>query len=150
MRRSLVVIAVVLLASVSGCGDDNERGATSRGTATTAADTQTTAAGGRYCEALRSYFDQFERSRQITDPEELRDLLGDAHSALDEAKNIAPPEVKADTEVLARVINEYVEALEDVDYNASRIRADVVQSLLSPDFLSAAQRVSTYTTTNCS
>ena len=151
MRRSVVVLALVIVCAVgvSACGDDDDGGESSQSSSTTAASTQSTGQGGRFCELFRSYNDQFSRTSTIRDSGELRDLLRSARSDVEEAKDLAPPEIKADTEVVYRVIDDYVGALEDVDFNASRIPVDLAQRLASPDFLNAAQRTQAYVATNC-
>ncbi len=148
MRRSLVAVALVCVVALVGCGDDDDESASSGvTTATTAA--ATPGRGGRFCELLRSYNDKYNRTRNVTEPEQLRDLLRTARTDVKEAQEVAPPEVKADSELVARVIDEYVKELEKVDFQTSRIPADTLQRLLSPDFLAAAQRIEAYGRANC-
>ena len=145
MRRSLVALAVVFVVGLAGCGgdDDSEESSSTPTTATASA------RGGRFCELLRSYSDRFARTRSVSEPGQLRDLLRDARSDIKEAREVAPPDVKADAENVARVFDEYVTALEKVDYNASRVPVDVAQRLAAPEFVSGGQRIEVYARTNC-
>ena len=149
MRRSLVALALSLMcaASLAACGGDDDEESTS----TTAAPATTTvvARGGRFCELLRSYNDRFNRTRNVKDPGELRDLLRDARSDAEEAQAVAPPEIKRDSEIVAQVVDEYVEALEKVDFNVGRVPVEVAQRVASSEFLGAAARIQAYMGTNC-
>jgi hypothetical protein len=148
MRRSLVALALVCVVGLVGCGDDDEESAT---TDTTTASTApaTPGRGGRFCELLLSYTDKYNRTRNVSDPEQLRDLLRTARTDVKEAQDVAPPDVKVESEIVAKVIDEYVEELEKVDFQTSRIPVATVQRLLSSDFLTAAQRIQEYGRTNC-
>lgn len=148
MRRSLVALALVCVMGLAACGgDDDEESAST----TAAAPTATTVAGrgGRFCELLRSYNDRFNRTRNVRDPGELRDLLRDARSDANEAQAVAPLEIKADAEIVARVVDDYVEALEKVDFNVGRVPVEVAQRVGSAEFLGAAQRIQVYMGTYC-
>ncbi len=148
MRRSLVALALVCVVGLAGCGDDDDEAASP--TETTAVTAPATPGrGGRFCELLRSYNDKYNRTRNVTEPEQLRDLLRTARTDVNEAQEVAPPEIKGDSEIVARVIDEYVQELEKVDFQTSRIPASMVQRLLSPDFLAAAQRIEAYGRANC-
>ncbi len=150
MRRSLVALALVCVVGLAGCGgdgDDEEAAPTPETTA--AAAPAVPGREGRFCQLLRSYEDQYNRTRNVTEPEQLRELLRNIRSDLNEAQDVAPLEVKSDVELVAQVLDEYVDELEKVDFQTRRVPAEVVQRLLSPDFLSAAQRVQVYARTNC-
>ena len=151
MRRSLVTLALVCVVGLVGCGGDgdDEVAPTPETTTTAAAAPAVPGREGRFCQLLRSYEDQYNRTRNVTEPEQLRELLRNIRSDLDEAQDVAPLEVKADVELVAQVLGEYVDELEKVDFQTRRIPAEVVQRLLSPDFLSAAQRVQVYGRANC-
>ncbi|HEX2275242.1 MAG TPA: hypothetical protein VHG90_15345 [Acidimicrobiales bacterium] len=151
MRRSLVAVALVCVAGLVGCGDDDEETASTATTTPTPATTApaTPGKGGRFCELLRSYNDQYNRTRNVTEPGQLRDLLRNIRSDLREAQEVAPPEIKGDVDLVARVMQEYVDELERVDFQTSRIPPQMVQRLLSPEFLSAAQRIEAYGRANC-
>ncbi len=148
MRRSLVALALACVVGLVGCGGDDEESATTDTTTGTTAPA-TPGRGGRFCELLRSYSDKYNRTRNVSNPEELRDLLRTARTDVKEAQEVAPPDVKADSEIVANVIDQYVEELEKVDFQTNRIPAFMVQRLLSPDFLTAAQRIQEYGRTNC-
>ncbi len=149
MRRSLVAVALVCVVGLVGCGDgdEEEAGTTATTTATTAP--ATPGRGGRFCELLRSYNDKYNRTRNVTEPEQLRDLLRSLPDDLKEAQEVAPLEVRGDVEIVAKVIDEYVRELEKVDFRTNRIPAEMVQRLLSPEFLGAAQRIEAYGRANC-
>ena len=145
MRRSLVALAVVFVVGLAGCGgdDDSEESSSTPTTATASA------RGGRFCELLRSYSDRFARTRSVSEPGQLRDLLQDARSDIKEAREVAPLEIKADAENVARVFDEYVTALEKVDYMVTRVPIEVAQRVSSPEFLAGAQRIEAYARANC-
>ncbi len=150
MRRSLVALALACVVALVGCGgddDDDEAAPAAETTATTAPPVP--GKEGRFCELLRSYNERYNRTRNVTEPQQLRELLRTARADVREAQEVAPPEVKADAEIVARVLTEYVDALEAVDYQTNRIPPDVIQRLLSPDFLAAAQRMEAYGRANC-
>jgi hypothetical protein len=149
MRRSLVAVALVCVVGLVGCGDDDEDEAATTATTTAATAAPTPGRGGRFCELLRSYNDKYNRTRNVTDAEQLRDLLRTARTDVKEAQEVAPLEIKPDAELVARVIDEYVQELEKVDFETRRIPVEMVQRLLSPEFLGAAQRVEAYGRANC-
>ncbi len=149
MRRSLVALALVCAVGLVGCGgdDDEEAAPTTETTATTAPPVPGEA--GRFCELLRAYNDKYNRTRNVTEPEQLSELLRDARRDVRETQEVAPPEIKGDAEIVARVLTEYVDELEKVDYQTSRVPPEMVQRLLSPDFLAAAQRLEAYGRATC-
>jgi hypothetical protein len=150
MRRSLVAVALVCVVGLVGCGgDDGDEEAATTATTTASTAPATPGKGGRFCELLRSYNDKYNQTRSVTEASQLRDLLRTARTDVKEAQEVAPPEIKADSEIVAKVIDEYVEELEKVDFQTNRIPAEMVQRLLSPDFLAAAQRVEAYGRANC-
>ncbi len=152
MRRSLVALALVCLVGVVGCGGGDEEEATpTPETVETTAVTAPPVPGreGRFCELLRSYNDKYNRTRNVTEPDQLRELLRTAKSDVREAQEVAPPEIKGDTEIVAQVFTEYVDELEKVDFETSRIPAHMVQRLVSPEFLAAAQRLEAYGRATC-
>lgn len=149
MRRSLVAVALVCVVGLVGCGGDDEEEAATTETTTATTAPATPGRGGRFCELLRSYNDKYNRTRNVTEPEQLRDLLRTARTDVREAQEVAPPEIKADAEIVARIIDEYVRELEKVDFRTNRIPAEMVQRLLSPEFLGAAQRIEAYGRANC-
>lgn len=149
MRRSLLALALACVVGLVGCGGDDDEESATTDTTTAATSPATPGRGGRFCELLLSYNDKYNRTRNVSDPDQLRDLLRNARTDVKEAQEVSPPEVKADSEIVAKVIDEYVEELEKVDFQTSRIPATMVQRLLSPDFLTAAQRIQEYGRTNC-
>ncbi len=153
MRRSLVALALVCVVGLVGCGgdDDGEEATPTTETVETTAVTAPPIPGreGRFCELLRSYNDRYNRTRNVTEPEQLRELVRTARSDVREAQEVAPPEIKGDTEIVAQVMTEYVDELEKVDFETSRIPPHMVQRLLSPEFLAAAQRMEAYGRSTC-
>ena len=153
MRRSLGAVALACVVGLVGCGgdgDDDEVASPPETTTTTVATAPPVpGAEGRFCQLLRSYNDKYNRTRNVTEPEQLRDLMRTARADVNEAQEVAPPEIKADSEIVARVIDEYVQELEKADFQTNRIPPEMVQRLLSPDFLGAAQRIEAYGRANC-
>ncbi|HEX2042637.1 MAG TPA: hypothetical protein VHF24_08360 [Acidimicrobiales bacterium] len=149
MRRSLLAVALVCVVGLVGCGDDDEEEAATTETTTATTAPATPGRGGRFCELLRSYEDKYNRTRNVSEPEQLRDLVRSLPDDLEEAQEVAPLEVRGDVELVAQVIDEYVRELEKVDFQTNRIPAGMVQRLLSSDFLAAAQRLQAYGRANC-
>jgi hypothetical protein len=159
MRKSTFLLAVVATLLLAGCGGDDsgDEQASSRTTRaadptpTTAGDTTFTGSGSsEYCQLSRSYLEKAEELQQAGGgPEALRQLYRDADRDVKRAVDVAPDEIKPDVKVVADAVSALVTALEQADYDFSRVSPNALANLSTPQFQASARRVEAYATSVC-
>ncbi len=85
----------------------------------------------------------------LTNPPQLRGLVGHASPAIAQSAAAAPPEIKADVAFLVTTIVEYTAALEKAGYELAKLPPDMVVKLQSPPVQNALSHVDTYVRKAC-
>lgn len=102
----------------------------------------------RFCTLARRYVEYMSR----TPPGDVRgfgEALQEARSIILEMQEVAPPEIVDDLLRVTGVLNVVVPALEAVDFDLSRVPADVLRILQDPEFRTSAERLQAYTEDAC-
>lgn len=152
-------LALLVLTGCSGGDDDNDA----------ASATTTTAAGGttstlrpvdtsfsgqgstEFCNLARTYT---ERSASVggntsSTPAQLRTLANEGRTAINQAADVAPPEIKADVQLISTTFSGLLAELEKVDYDATKLTPAAFAPLQAPEFGRASQRFQAYTQDVC-
>ena len=160
IRSTLVAcgLALSLLASCSG-GDSDKDAAPAATTApagptSTArpADPNFTGQGSsEFCALARTYS---ERSATVGSPSamtpaQLRAIANEGRTAIAQAANTAPPEIKADVQLISTTFTALLAELEKVNYDFSKITPAVFAPLQAPEFGRASQRFQAYSRDVC-
>lgn len=160
IRSTLVAcgLALSLLTSCSSGGDDKD-----------AAPAATTASGGptttappvapnftgqgstEFCNLARTFS---ERSATVgnpssSSPAQLRTLANEGRTAITQAANAAPPEIKTDVQLIATTFTALIAELEKVNYDFSKLTPAVFTPLQTPEFARASQRFQAYNRDVC-
>lgn len=159
-RSTLVACGLALLV-LTGCssGDDDKDAAPAATTApagptTTArpADPNFTGQGSaEFCTLARTYS---ERSATVgspasSSPAQLRAIANEGKTAITQAANTAPPEIKADVQLIATTFTALLAELDKVNYDFSKVTPAVFAPLQTPEFGRASQRFQAYTRDVC-
>lgn len=156
MQRLLCALGLTATLCLAGCASDgshdapgNAAGPTTPSTLTV--DTAFTGAdSAKFCTLIRSFNDDSGRiAPAANDPIALRDLFRRSATSVQQAAAVAPPEVKDDVGVLAKVYADFLTALESVDFNLTKLPPAALASLSTPDTMRASARISAYTTNIC-
>ncbi len=141
----IAVVATVLV--LAGCSDDEAASpSTSAPVATGAPDVP----DDPFCapaEALGEGFDEIAPGGDNTDA--LREQFAQAREAIEQAQAEAPAEVQDDIAVLAAGYEEFISALEAVDYDFEQISLSALTALDTPEMEAASQRLDAYRSEVC-
>jgi hypothetical protein len=160
IRSTLVAcgLALSFLAGCSGGGDDKDAAPAATtapaGPTTTArpADPNFTGQGSsEFCSLARTYS---ERSATVGGPSamtpaQLRNLANEGRTAITQAANAAPPEIKADVQLIATTFSALIAELDKVNYDFSKLTPAVFAPLQTPEFGRASQRFQAYNRDVC-
>ena len=152
--RILLVAGCVLLAvSCSGSSDPADEGAAA--SSTTEAATTAAPDGTTYCAVFDEYKVEITGVGVDVTPEAQEEAFTKVAPALDQLDQLAPDEIRADTEVLTDHLRAYSDLLETYDWSYERISAEASaeeQAALDPDeaAVAAFRAVTAYVTANCS
>src|SRR5687768_4856528 len=171
MRR--VLIFAVLTAVVAACGGNTvatttttRAAAAPTTSATTRASSATTSAGAttttaadddssttvatfsgsgsqRYCELSKQYQDASDALGSNT-PEDVKKQIEFLKRALPEIIKVVPPEIKADWETLLPALTQFIQALERVGYDFTKLTEQDISMLQSPEVTAAGERIDTH------
>lgn len=160
IRSTLVACGLALLV-LTGCssGGDDKDAAPAVSTAPSAptttaqpADPKFTGQGSsEFCTLARTYS---ERSANVSNPAssspaQLRAVANEAKTAITQAANAAPPEIKADVQLISTTFTTLLAELDKVNYDFSKITPAVFAPLQTPEFGRASQRFQAYTRDVC-
>ena len=157
IRSTLVACGLALLV-LTGCssGGDDKDAAPAASTAPTTtvrpADPNFTGQGSaEFCALARTYT---ERSANVgnpasSSPAQLRTLANEGRTAITQAANAAPLEIKADVQLIATTFTALLAELEKVNYDFAKITPAVFAPLQTPEFGRASQRFQVYTRDVC-
>ncbi len=151
-------LALLVLTACSSGDDDNDAAPAATtapaGPATTAASTSPTFTGqgsAEFCNLARTYTD---RSATVGNPSamtpaQLRTLANEGRTAITQAANTAPPEIKPDVQLIATTFTALIAELEKVNYDFSRLTPATFAPLQAPEFARASQRFQAYNRDVC-
>ena len=160
MRRTLAAcgLALLVLAGCSG-GDDD--------TATPAPSTTVAAAGGpttslrtvdtnftgqgsaEFCNLARTYTERSSQLGPNATPAQLRTVAREGQTAINQALNAAPAEIKNDVQVIATAFGGLLTDLETANYDVTRVAPASFARLQAPEFATASQRFQAYVRNVC-
>ena len=159
IRRTLAACGVALLV-LAGCsgGDDDDAAApttvpsTAPSTSTTVRPVDTSFTGensAEFCALARTYTDRFTSVGPNATPAQLRTVAVEGKTAITQAVNAAPAEIKPDVEVISNTFGALLRELERVDFEINRLPPDAVQALQAPEFAQATTRFQAYSRDVC-
>jgi hypothetical protein len=102
-----------------------------------------------YCGLANTYTGAMSRFFEPGSTGDIRALYQGAAAAARDAVKVAPPEIKADVQVVADTMTALVDALERVNYEIPRLPQSVIARLMAPDFADASGRLSAYARDVC-
>jgi len=146
-------VALLVLAGWSGGDDDKAAPTTAAGGPTTTVRPVDTSFSGQnsaeFCVLARTYNDRFTSVGSNPTPAQLRTLAKEGQTAINQAVNAAPGEIKKDVEVIARTFGTLVTELEKVNFEITRVQPEALQSLSAPEFQESSTRFQAYARTVC-
>ena len=149
-------VALVLMAGCSGDDDDSASDTTSppaaAGPTTTALPTNTSFTGqnsAQFCNLARTYNERFSKVSANPTPAELRTVTREGQTAITQAVNAAPAEIKPDVQVIATAFNGLLAEMEKVNFDVTRLPPTAFTPLSSPEFTQATTRFNSYVRTVC-
>ena len=149
-RWRVTVAAAILLLLPACSSKEKDEGATP----TTAVEPSTTAPsriiGGPFCEHALGFNEQNARvGPELPNPQQLRTTFEQAAKTIEDAERVAPAEVKADVEVLASTFRQFVTALEQVNFDFTKLPPAQIATLQSSEVTAAGERLDAYVRQNC-
>ena len=146
-----------MLAGCSG-GDDEDAAPTTSAPAGTAGPTTTVRPvdtsftgqnSAQFCALARTYNERFTSVSPNATPAQLRTVAREGQTAITQAVNAAPAEIKPDVEVLARSFGSLLSELEKVNFEVARLPPTALQALQAPEFQQSTTRFQAYIRTVC-
>ena len=145
----MIVVAVVVLVGLAGCGggddsDDNAAPTTATGAAAPGSP------DGDFCDLIATYSERLAVLGQPSaTPERIREVAEDGASAIQEAVAAAPADIKGDVTVVAGAAEEYLAALQNADYDLSKLPPEATGVFTAPDVSAAASKLQVYAQNTC-
>lgn len=161
IRSTLAACGLALLVLTScSSGDDDKEAAPAASTTAPAGPTTTLPAvtptftgqgSAEFCGLARTYTDRFASvgSPTASSPAQLRTLANEGKTAITQAANTAPPEIKADVQLISTTFTGLLAELEKVNYDFTKVTAAVFAPLQTPEFGRASQRFQAYSRDVC-
>ena len=161
MRRTLAAcgLALLVLAGCSGGDDDTATPAPST-TAPAAAggpttslrtvDTNFTGQGSaEFCNLARTYTERSSQLGPSATPAQLRTVAREGQTAINQALNAAPAEIKNDVQIIATAFGGLLTDLETANYDVTKVAPASFARLQAPEFGTASQRFQAYVRNVC-
>jgi hypothetical protein len=147
-RIAVVGVGLVLVVALvlSGCGSSKKTTATASATGTTAAPKTTSApnfhgsSNSKFCDLAR----QLEAKAQVSPNADLKTTYAQLDSEISQILAVTPSAIKADMVTLTTGIRKIRDALAAANYDVTKLDPSSLQSLDSPEFKAAGDRVSAY------
>lgn len=102
-----------------------------------------------FCGLARTYNERFSKASANPTPAELRTVSREGQTAITQAVNAAPPEIKKDVEVIAAAFGSLLVELEKVNFEAAQLTPSALGSLSTPEFGQATTRFQAYVRNVC-
>jgi hypothetical protein len=157
--RKMVAACGLALLVMAGCsggdGGDSASDTTAppaAGPTTTVRPVETSFTGQnstQFCTLARTYTERFGGVSANPTAAQLRTLTREGQTAITQAVNAAPAEIKTDVEVISRGFNTLVTELEKVNFEAARLPPAAFGALSAPEFIQATTRFQSYVRTVC-
>jgi hypothetical protein len=151
-------VAVLMMAGCSG-GDDKDTAtattapaATTGGPTTTVRPVDTSFTGqnsAQFCTLAKTYNERFSKVSANPTPAELRTVTREGQTAISQAVNAAPAEIKNDVQVISAAFTTLLSELEKVNFEAARLPPAALSSLSAPEFAQATTRFQAYIRNVC-
>lgn len=157
----MLVAGAVALLVMAGCsgGDDKDAAtgttapaATTGGPTTTIRPVNTSFTGqnsAQFCTLAKTYNERFSKVSANPTPAELRTVTREGQTAITQAVNAAPPEIKKDVEVISAAFTTLLAELEKVNFEAARLPPAALGSLSAPEFAQSTTRFQAYIRNVC-
>lgn len=149
-------LALVVMAGCSGGDDDDAASPTTvaaaPGPTTTVLSTNTSFTGAnsaQFCGLARTYNERFSKVSATPTPAELRAVTREGQTAITQAVNAAPAEIKKDVEVISAAFNGLLAELEKVNFDVTKLPPTAFGTLSTPEFTQATTRFNSYVRTVC-
>jgi len=112
---------------------------------------KTAAANGpaAFCASLTSSSASVANPAATMTADQLRARIQQSVSDIQGADKLAPAEIKADMDVLAKATKTSADSLEKVGYDRTKIDAQAVSPFAAPDVVAARQHITVYVKTKC-
>ena len=157
-KLAACALALVVLTSCSGSDGDDAAPTTAPGNTvaggspTTVRPVDTSFTGqnsAQFCTLAKTYNDRFSSVGANPTPAQLRTVAREGQTAINQAVNAAPAEIKRDVEVISNTFGGLITELEKVNYEAARMPPAAFSSLSSPEFTASTTRFQAYIRTVC-
>jgi hypothetical protein len=102
-----------------------------------------------FCTLSRTYSDRSNRFGANPTPAQLRTVTREGQTAITQAVDAAPTEIKDDVKAIARTFTTFFNELEKVDFEADRLPPAALEPLQTPEFQQATIRFQAYIRTVC-
>ena len=104
-----------------------------------------------FCALARTYTERFANvgNPGASTPAQLRTLANEGRTAITQAANAAPPEIKADVQLIATTFSALLAELEKANFDATKLAPAAFAPLQTPEFGRASQRFQAYTKDVC-
>jgi hypothetical protein len=147
----------VALLVMAGCSGDDDKDTASNttvaaGPTTTILSTNTSFTGqnsAQFCALARTYNERFSKVSANPTAAELRTVTREGQTAINQAVNAAPAEIKKDVEVIAAAFSGLLAEMEKVNFEVTRLPPTAFASLSAPEFTQATTRFNSYVRTVC-
>ncbi len=151
-------VALLVLAGCRGGGDDEAASTTvapttaATGPTTTLRPVDTSFTGqdsAQFCSLARTYNERSTSLSPNATPAQLRTAVREGQTAITEAVNAAPAEIKPDVQVIANTFGAVLSELERVNYEIARLPPAALQPLQAPEFQQSTTRFEAYLRSVC-
>ncbi len=107
--------------------------------------------GGAVCDLIRTYRQRLEDLDQqgLGDPGRLRQFMASLTSALDQAVQVAPADVRADITLIRNATKDYNAMLSGAGYDVTKLTRGTDNPLLHADVQAASERQDAYARATC-
>ena len=156
MRRLTLLFVAVMLTACGGGKSGGSASPTTAGTGvssgtpgTQPVDTRFSGEGSAdYCKLARSYQEASSKVGQGASAD-LRQLFQDAARDIQAAVAVAPTEIKPDVTLVAQGFSALVTALNNANYDFTKLAPDLIVRFQSQEFMAASTRVGAYAKNVC-
>ncbi len=149
-------VAVVALAGCSGSSKPSSSGSQASPTSAPAASTPTTSArpftgqnSAQFCALAKTYNDRLATVGSGATPAQLRTSTQEGRTAISQAVNAAPAEIKPDVQVISNAFGALFVELEKVNFEAAKVSPAAFAPLQTREVQDAAVRLDTYLRSVC-
>ena len=155
--RALPVTCLVACLALAGCSssDDGDSAASSTTvpavtTSTRTVDTRFTGEGSAdFCKFIADFSASQQQVSATATPASLEIAFRDSLTAIDQAVEVAPAEIKPDVVKISETFKSVQTAAAAVNFEVAKMSADAIGVLQDPEFLDSVTRMQAYLTNVC-